>query len=345
MKNRAVIQPTEKLTEEIHGSFDLLKFILAYVVILRHFISFFLGSKSTYSVLICEVVSRSAVPIYFMLSGYFFFLKPFSMQRLKHQLLRILRLYFAWGIIYFPVILLGNIKKNEPLFEAICSFIRYFVFPGSHLWYLIALVFALIFVSMIHNMNIWYAAMISTGMFIVGLLFDTYGFLVPQLSGVIEIYSKVFLTTRSGLLFGTLYVYLGYIFSRFEVKIKCIQAAFGIVVSLLLLCVEGILLFEYRGISKIDITIFALPVAVFVFLFAQRQRVKMKKEKLLFIRKLSTVLYCIHVFFAIGFLFISHYIIAIPIACSFALVILGSTVASAIIVKLSEKYKLISYLV
>ena len=306
--------------------------------------TFFLPLSSAYSVIICETVSTAAVPIFFILSGYLFFVKPFSKRRLKNQLLRLLKLYLAWKVIYFPIFLLEKTKDNVPFVEGVCMFIRDLFFPSSHLWYLPALIFALAFVSLIRNMKTRYAVIVSTALFIMGLLFDTYKFLIPRLSGVIEAYGKVFFSARNGLFFGMIYVYLGYVFSQLDFEIKRFQAALGVAASLLLLCAEGILLFKCRGIKLTDITIFALPVSVFVFLFALRQEVKIKEDRLLLIRKLSTALYCVHPFFIVGFLFI-NYIVAIPPICTFASIMLGATVASIIIVRLGEKYKLISYLI
>lgn len=314
-------------------------------MILRHFIDFFLLSDSNCFVLICEIISTAAIPIFFVLSGYLFFLKPFTAQRLKNQLLRVLKLYLAWKVVYLPISLLSNVQNRLTLLEGVWAFIRDLIFPDSHLWYLTALMLALVIVSLIRNMKLRYSAVLSVGLFIAGLLLDTYKFSVPQLSRGIELYLSVFHTARNGLFFGTIYVYLGYIFSRVDFKIKRLSAALGTIVSLFLLSAEKILLFKYRGIIVTDITIFALPVSVFVFLFARQQEVKIMEDRLLHIRKISTALYCVHPIFILGCMFINSFIAALPVACIFALMMLGSTAASIIIVKLGEKYKLISYLV
>ena len=297
--------------------------------------------------LICNGISTVAVPIFFIISGYLFFSKPFSMQRLKHQLLRILKLYLAWTAVYIPIIVLGDVLDNVSPIAGAMKFIQNFIFSGSyfHLWFLPSLMIALVIVSFIHKFKTQYAAVIAVGLFILGLLYESYRFLVPQLEGAFEIYGKIFLTTRNGLFFGTIYVYLGYIFTRKYTKTKSYQVTMGIAVSVFLLCVEAILMFKYREISVMNLTVFALPASIFIFIFAQQQEVNVKEDKLLFLRKLSTVLFCVHPIFTTGFAFVNEHFISIPALCTFALVILGSTVASIIIVKLSEKYKLMSYFV
>ena len=262
-------------------------------------------------------------------------------------MLRILKLYLAWTAVYIPIIVLGDVLDNVSPIAGAMKFIQNFIFSGSyfHLWFLPSLMIALVIVSFIHKFKTQYAAVIAVGLFILGLLYESYRFLVPQLEGAFEIYGKIFLTTRNGLFFGTIYVYLGYIFTRKYTKTKSYQVTMGIAVSVFLLCVEAILMFKYREISVMNLTVFALPASIFIFIFAQQQEVNVKEDKLLFLRKLSTVLFCVHPIFTTGFAFVNEHFISIPALCTFALVILGSTVASIIIVKLSEKYKLMSYFV
>lgn len=204
--------------------------------------------------------------------------------------------------------------------------------------------FALAFVSLIRNLKAWQAVAIVTGLFIVGLMMDSYKFFVPRLAEFIETQPQILLKPRSGLFFGTIYVYLGYVFSRHSFRIKQLQAAAGIVVSLLLLCAEGVLLMKCGGIYENDITLFALPVSAFTFIFVRQQRVKIRLDKLLFARKLSTVLYCVHPIFLIGCKVIDMYFYGISLVGAFTLIVCGSTIVSAIIVQLGEKHKLMSCL-
>ncbi len=320
---------------------------MAYLVILRHFAQSFLSADNVFSALICNGISTVAVPIYFIISGYLFFSKPFSTQRLKHQLLRILKLYLAWTVVYIPIIVLKDVLDKVPPFIGVMKFIQDFIFSGSffHLWFLPSLMVALVLVSLLRNLKISYAVTIVSGLFIIGLLYESYRFLVPQFEVVFEIYRKIFMTTRNGLFFGTMYVYLGYIITQNDLKIKRYNVTLGIVLSMFLLCAEAFLIFKFREISVMNLTIFALPTSAFIFIFARQQEVNVKKDKLLFLRKFSTVLFCIHPIFTTGLGFVNENILDIPSICSFALVIIGSTVSSIIIVKLSERFKLMSYFV
>ena len=268
-----------------------------------------------------------------MVSGYLFFSKPFAIQRLKHQLLRILKLYIVWTIVYLPIVILKNFTDNKSISDGICEFVQNFCFSGSyfHLWYLPALMFALAFVSLIFKLKKRYAVIISSALFIIGLLFGEYNFLFPQLKDFADAYGSVFLSSRNGLFFGTIYVCLGGIFAQYDIKLNRSVCILGSIVSAVLLLAESVFLFEFSGMSVANMTIFALPLSVFTFCFAKHQKTEIQVEKLLLFRKLSTVLFCVHPVFTAVF--------------SFMFVFLGSTFLSVIIVKLSEKYKFFSLFV
>lgn len=282
-----------------------------------------------------------------MVSGYLFFSKPFAIQRLKRQLLRILRLYLVWTVVYLPLVVLKDYMDKKPLFDGFSEFVQNFFFSGSyfHLWYLSALMFALAFVSLIFKLKKRYAVIISSALFIIGLLFGEYNFLFPQLKDFADAYRSVFLTSRNGLFFGVIYVCLGGIFAQYDIKLKRSICILGSIVSAVLLLAESVFLFEFSGMSVANMTIFALPLSVFTFCFAKQQKTEIQVEKLLLFRKLSTVLFCVHPVFTAGFSFIGKHFFQIPIAITFVFVFLGSTFLSVIIVKLSEKYKFFSLFV
>lgn len=320
---------------------------MAYIVILRHSSQTFLPDDSICGALICNGISTIAVPLYFIISGYLFFSKNFTVNRLKHQLLRIMRLYMAWTVIYLPIIILKEIMNKTPPITAILTFIQNFIFSGSyyHLWFLPALMFAITFVSLLCSIKKRYALMIVSGLFIVGYLYEFYRFLIPKFTDVCKLYERVFLTSRNGLFFGSIYVYLGYSFSQAEIKMRQSRAAIGAAISLFMLCSEAVFMFIYRGINVMNISIFALPTSVFIFIFAKDQEVTMDDIKLLFLRRLSTALLCVHPYIIILFSYFSKHFISIPMAYFFVLIMLVGTISSAIIVRLREKNRLIYNLV
>lgn len=313
-------------------------------MILRHFTQNFIPDDKIYGALICGGITTVAVPSFFMVSGYLFFLKPFTLERLKHQLFRILRLYLVWTIVYLPLVVLKDYMDKKPLFDGLSEFVQNFFFSGSyyHLWFLTALLFALAFVSLIFSLKKRYAVIISVALFIIGLLFGDYNFLFPQLKDIVETYRSVFLTSRNGLFFGTIYVCLGGIFAQYDIKLKRSICILGSIVSMVLLLAESVFLFEFNGSSVANMTIFSLPLSVFAFGFAKQQNTEIQVEKLLFLRKLSTALFCLHPIFTGGFEFIGEHFIHIPVAFTFVMVFLGSTFLSVIIVKLSERFKFFS---
>lgn len=85
-----------------YGSLDLLKLVLSYLVVTRHFMQHFLPDDSMLRIAITNGLSTVATAVFFIISGFLFFGKEFSVRRLKRQVARVLTLYFVWSVIYFP---------------------------------------------------------------------------------------------------------------------------------------------------------------------------------------------------------------------------------------------------
>lgn len=248
---------------------------------------------------------------------------------------------------YLPIVIIQGIKEGTEPIMGVLMFIQNFIFSGSyyHLWFLPSLIFACSYVSLIRNMKKIYAVLILSGLFIIGLLFEAYRFLVPQCKDLFDIYGKIFITTRNGLFFGSIYVYLGYIFTQHDIKKGTLKWLLGETASLLLLCMEAILMYLYSERTMMNLSIFALPAAVFAFIISRNLDVNIQEDKLCFFRKLSTALLCEHPIIISGIYFINEYFMFIPAGYAFVLVMIISTISSVIIVKLSEKYRLMSNLV
>ena len=86
--------------------FDLVKSIMALFVIAIH--TLLLSSSTKIGLMLLPLV-RTAVPVFFLFSGYFFFKKmdkiPATEQLpfLKRNIIRYLQLYGIWFVITFPV--------------------------------------------------------------------------------------------------------------------------------------------------------------------------------------------------------------------------------------------------
>lgn len=126
--------------------FDILKFICAFLIVCMHFPFPSVAGQ------IINTLTRIAVPIFFMITGYFY-TSVIRRKRQKHQLIKILKLTAAANLLYFAVYFFGHLVKGSlgswlgKVFS-LKSIFNLLVFNespfGIHLWYLNALIYVLL---------------------------------------------------------------------------------------------------------------------------------------------------------------------------------------------------------
>lgn len=326
-----------------YGGLDLLKLVLSYLIVMRHFMQLFLPNDSMLRIAITNGLSTVATPVFFMISGFLLFGKDYSGMRLKRQISRVLILYFVWSVIYAPFavrqMLLGELTISKYMQEA--------VFGGTamQLWYLPSLVFALLVVSLLRKMRYVTGFCIAGVLFVIGLLFDAYDFLIPKTFDLVMRYRAVFLTSRNGVFFGTIYVYLGMFFAGRNIRADKRILKLVILLCVVLLEVEGYIVYKIAGRSVVNISIAALPAAICLFLLAVRTKLIFGLNTQLMLRKMSTAIYCVHMWCVSIVNFVREEYIQLDVLLCFVIVMAGVTLSSYMIVKISERNKLAAMLV
>lgn len=220
-------------------------------------------------------VARTAVPIFFMITGYFLPDATGKIQKykLKKSIIKILKIELTFFIIYLLFFLChsGNIYKIfKPSFWAYA--IIWGDHPSGHLWYLMGLLQALAFIYICKHLKIenWIYWMIPVGLAL-NLLFGKYNFLVDKFS----IPNNLGLSRNSitialpCILIGTLIRYYEYKFTKYQNLI--IVALLGLVGCL----VETYIL--NKIFPKIgDIVFFTIPLATLVFIIFLKLSIKTK---------------------------------------------------------------------
>lgn len=156
----------------IHSLY-LLKFFLAILIVCIHMQVFF--SPDVKAVII--PLTRIGVPLFFIISGYFFYPKfrKNNNTYLKQQLLKITKVTFVAIVIY----LVYGYLKGEMTISSLASIKRWgllFLFNvsivGVHLWYLLAYIYVLLIAYFVAK-----AQISDFKIFVMGggnSLFDTY---------------------------------------------------------------------------------------------------------------------------------------------------------------------------
>ena len=245
---------------------DIVKFICAFLVCAIHIQPFnveLLGvEKLSYlNFGLQQYLCRIAVPFYFTASGFLLFRKTefinLNESRIKSYCFKILRLLGTWTLLLF-------------------------VGGSAQLWYLGALVLAVIILNVLikKNISMRWIVLISIILYIIGLLGDSYyGFIEPLKNYFIPKlfivgYETVFTTTRNGIFFGLIFVLLGAVFAQKRIVINDILAVIGLFISLIMMLFEVYLLKRYSHPKDFNMVLSLLPVIFFLFYFATHLNLK-----------------------------------------------------------------------
>lgn len=268
--------------------FDIIKLFLAVIVVLRHCGQSLFDSKELFIRVFNVMVSPIAVPMFFAISGFFFF-RDKNNRDLKKYIYRLFALYMVWTLIYFPLILDFNYGDKTPILSMLIRFAQKALFDGTyfHLWYIPSLMFAIFFVQLlgrrINNNSLLHIGLL---LYIVGVLVDTYSILFPDI--LWRIYNEVFLTTRNGLFFGFVFVVIGKLIAEDKPKINHNLLITGLVMALL----ESIYLIAWKSKSLVNMDFSSLLLVFWIMCLLNNIDAIDIDGKLC--RNMSTIIFCIH---------------------------------------------------
>lgn len=279
-----------------YAGIDYFRVIAAFLVI-TIYTSPLSSVSETADFILARVIARTAVPFFFMASG-FFLLPGYIDERktvpgkLPAFLKKSATLYGIASLLYLPVNIYAGYFKASNLFPNI---LKDLVFDGMfyHLWYLPAAILgAVITCLLLGRLKVNYAFAIALALYIVGLFGDSYYGIAAKVPFIKSFYDTVFVFsdyTRNGLFFAPVFLMLGGLIAK---RRKCEFKAciIGLAVSFALLLTEGLILHESQVQRHDSMYFMLLPCMVFLF------------QSLLFwngrgsriLRNLSMMIYLIH---------------------------------------------------
>lgn len=270
---------------------DHLKMILAFLVVMRHACQYFAKTESIFYILNMNILSPCAIPCFFVISGYLFFSKENA--SIKKQCIRLLRLYLVWTLLYLQPNVILILKEKLTVIE----FIKNFLFSGSyyHLWFLPSLIVALLINWLLRNKNVIVVGICFSILFIIALISEPYNFLVSEkINHLFKLYFSIFITCRNGLFFGSIYVFIGRIFShKYISEIPCNKTAIFLTLSAVLFIAEGIFLTIFTRTTFMNISATCILFSPFLFLLFLKLN-DIDNISTICCRKLSTVIFCSH---------------------------------------------------
>jgi peptidoglycan/LPS O-acetylase OafA/YrhL len=279
-----------------YDSFDLLKFICSLMIIFLHLNPF---SKDGTFYYLSRAFANIGVPVFFILSGFFFFRTKMTLEEKHQKLTRYVKHLFImllfWMIPYFLVsdlwwIVNGNVYKN------LLEYLHHIVFGGSgfFLWYLVAQIVAMVLCCLLTALDKKLSGCIVLVLFAIGTAGSSYTYLfentwVNQLN---DIYIQYCYTFRNGVFMGLPFVYAGMLIAENQNKIP----GLGCTVSICVCAVCGLLLETLfmkslnivPSVMQLSITLLSISVVLLFY------RLDLKVGGVYTLRKLSFLVYVIH---------------------------------------------------
>lgn len=273
------------------SSVDYIKLLMSFMVVAIHTRPFEEFNNTTLDCLFDSVVNV-AVPYFFIASGFFLFrsvtnpLTGEGKNRCRKYIKKIIRLYCVWTILYLPLSIYGFYAGNLPFGTSILLFLRNFLFVGENyyswpLWYLLGLIVAvgIIYLLLLRRVNVYCVFLIALLAGIAGAMIE---YLYGSCSlGSIDLYYKVFATTRNGFFVGFLCVTLGMLTAYDKIKTHMILLWF--------MLISGLIGSYYHVWLSPVLSAFALFAIIIRCDFGGVEAAK-------FFRSMSVIIYFIHMF-------------------------------------------------
>lgn len=343
--------PTLRLNDVNNfAALDFLKFFCALLVAAIHIEPF---GSSGFLVSFCakNTLPRIAVPIFFIISGFFLFQKLTDKIKIRQYSLRILLLYAVYSIIHLPFVI-SDINKGRTDFS---DFVRSIFLYRSyvHLWYLLTLFFTVIIIYLLYNklkISLKTQLIIFGILHIIGILISLYRpvFDSTFLKSIIDRYYKIFFDIENCVFFG-FYVVLGCFIREKSDKIP--NRNYGLYAAVFFCLFAGEMTANRLLFQKADyqISFLLVPTVLFIFLAACFCGVSEKAKKhALFFRRQSTIIYLWHMVFfnVLNKLFFVLTGIRLSRFVLYAATVTISFVFAAIWIKLSEnkRFAFLKYL-
>ena len=320
---------------------DLLKVLLAVVVILRHCGQQFYSPESLFVKIITCSISPIAVPTFFTISGFLLFRKEVSVNVLKRQAFRVIRLYLLWSLIYSPIIV-RYAQKKESVSKLLISFLRKFFFGGAyyHLWFLPSLAVALCITytlwKLVRNNN--YLLLIALVLYVIGTIVDTYHFFSPYTDW--KLYKDIFLTTRNGVFFGFFFVVIGKVIAEGQIVLEKKSVIFcSLILGCILLILEGWFLCWANRYSVVNMNFSSIFISPSLLIIAIQTSKRFSYSNGKELRNMSTVLFCCHPWMMVVILLANRMMCQFNSMWSTIMTLILSATAAYVCVRLSKNYK------
>lgn len=282
---------------------DLVKLFMAVLVVMIHTEPFTIQRGQFLSELYDDIL-RLAVPFFFMTSGFLLGKKCAGADKrrvaavLAASVKRNLRLYLLWSLIYLPAAIVGYAQEGTGLVSGAIHYVVSLVAVGEHfyswpLWFLLAMIYALLGMLVLHRLGIRKLCVVSLGIFLVAHMVDGVyrGTPLTDIPGVLlgHFSQPLIIDGPARILVGMFYMAMGWLLAEKEPTCSWQVLCAGTVLTLLLSAWLG-----WWPVTLVNHILF--------FMLVLKLNVRLEKRVALAFRRCSTVIYFVHmIFFFIWF--------------------------------------------
>ena len=290
------------LASKQYNSIDLFKFIFAFAVISIH-TQPLINCSTNVVININEAIIRMAVPFYFIASGYLlgqrisFENNNYNPHVFEKYLLRILKMYIIWMLIYSPLAIINYIKTGTSFIKAVGSFLIGLFFVGEQynnwvLWYLLSTIYAVLLIWLISRRGLRKRHLIGL-VILASIMVAGFGYIgnSSDYNGALGIFQKVVRRVlSSGRIFnGLVYIPIGLLLSKHKMHVAFCWILF-------------LLGFIGRVFVTNSIAVTYLLIASSIGLFGLIARIQLSDSKMyMAFRNMSTTIYLIHLLVWTGY--------------------------------------------
>lgn len=318
-----------------YSGIDYFRLIAALLIVAIH-TSPLSSFSETGDFIVTRVIARTAVPFFFMTSGFFLISRyAYDAERLGAFLKKTAAIYGAAILLYIPVNIYNGYFKADNLLPNI---IKDLAFDGTlyHLWYLPAsMTGAVIAWYLVKKVHYRKAFFITSVLYIIGLFGDSYYGIAKNISCLDGFYHLIFQVsdyTRNGIFFAPAFFVLGGYISDHQNRPALKKSIAGFIVCFTLMFTEALTL-HYFDIPRHDsMYVFLLPVVYYLFDILLHIKGTSRKE----LRRISLIIYIIHPLMIVGVRLFARFVhmqrILIENSLIHYLVVCFSSVALAVII-------------
>lgn len=278
---------------ESYSGIDYFRFIAALLIVAIH-TSPLSSFSETGNFIFTRIVSRVAVPFFFITSGFFLISRyTCNAEKLEAFIKKTTLIYGVAILLYIPINVYNGYFKMDNLLPNI---IKDIVFDGTlyHLWYLPAsIIGAAIAWYLVKKLNYPKALMVASVLYLIGLFGDSYYGITEKISCLNSLYTYIFQVTdytRNGIFFAPIFFILGGFIADNRPQITFGKSFLGFAISLALMLGEAMILHHFDLQRHDSMYVFLLPCMYFLFIVI----LHFKGKRLVSLRTASLIIYIIH---------------------------------------------------